>query len=145
MVKLKAAQWLMEAYKKICIRDHKQPHYAIIRFSIDLLNCGCTQGQRCRNFRWIIVLLEGEHKRLRNIEIHWRVGWYFVKINPEYKEYVSIESCSKVLHVQLLKAFYGYVVSALLWYEMFSGSLKEMGLKINPYDSCISNKIINGI
>ena len=35
------------------------------------------------------------------------------------------------------------MVSALLWYELFSGHLKEMGFKINPYDSCIANRIIN--
>jgi len=49
----------------------------------------------------------------------------------------------QVLYVQLLKALYGCVVSALLWYELFSGYLKEMGFEINPYDSCIANKIID--
>ena len=36
------------------------------------------------------------------------------------------------------------MVSTLLWYELFSGHLKEMGFEINPYDSCIANKLING-
>jgi hypothetical protein len=65
------------------------------------------------------------------------------KMNPKYEEYVSFESGKKVLYVQLLKALYGCVVSALLWYELFSGYLKEMGFEINPYDSCIANKFIN--
>jgi len=66
------------------------------------------------------------------------------KMNPKYEEYVTTESGKKVLYVQLLKALYGCVVSALLWYELFSGHLKEMGFEINPYDSCIANKLING-
>jgi hypothetical protein len=65
------------------------------------------------------------------------------KMNPKYEAFVITESRRKVLYVQLLKALYGCVVSALLWYELFSGHLKEMGFKINPYDSCIANKIID--
>jgi len=65
------------------------------------------------------------------------------RMNQKYEEYVSFESGKKVLYVQLLKALYGCVVSALLWYELFSGYLKELGFKINPYDSCVANKLIN--
>jgi len=36
------------------------------------------------------------------------------KMNPKYEEYVITESGRKVLYVQLLKALYGCVVSALL-------------------------------
>ena len=66
------------------------------------------------------------------------------RMNSKYKECVTVESGKKTLYVQLLKALYGCVVSALLWYELFSGHLKEMGFEINPYDSCIANKQING-
>ena len=34
--------------------------------------------------------------------------------------------------------------SALLWYELFHGTLKEMGFTLNPYDSCIANCEIEG-
>jgi len=47
------------------------------------------------------------------------------KMNPKYEEYVIMESGRKVLYVQLLKALYGCVASALLWYELFSGNLKD--------------------
>jgi hypothetical protein len=36
------------------------------------------------------------------------------------------------------------VISALLWYELFSSALKGMGSEINPYDICVANKIIDG-
>jgi hypothetical protein len=32
----------------------------------------------------------------------------------------------------------------LLWYEFFSGTLKEMGFVLNPYDPCVANKMIEG-
>jgi hypothetical protein len=46
--------------------------------------------------------------------------------------------------VRLVKAIYGCVKSALLWYELFHGTLKEMGFVINPYDSCMANCTIEG-
>ena len=50
--------------------------------------------------------------------------------NPKDEEYVNIESGRKLLYVQLSKPLYRCVVSALLWYEMFSGYLREMGFTL---------------
>jgi Reverse transcriptase (RNA-dependent DNA polymerase) len=44
----------------------------------------------------------------------------------------------------LKKALYGCVKSALLWYELFANTLKDMGFELNPYDACVANKIIEG-
>jgi Reverse transcriptase (RNA-dependent DNA polymerase) len=46
--------------------------------------------------------------------------------------------------VRLDKAIYGCVKSALLWYDLFSSHLKEMGFVLNPYDPCIANCTIEG-
>jgi hypothetical protein len=32
--------------------------------------------------------------------------------------------------------------SALLWYELFVNTLKDMGFKLNLYDACVANKFI---
>jgi uncharacterized protein YeaC (DUF1315 family) len=65
-------------------------------------------------------------------------------ISKTYEEFVTHEKGKKVLYLQLLKALYGCVKSALLWYELFAGTLKEMGFVLNPYDPCVANKTING-
>jgi hypothetical protein len=65
-------------------------------------------------------------------------------VNDEYKLYVCYENGKKVLYLKLLKALYGCVKSALLWYELFSGTLQGMGFELNPYDTCVANKLING-
>jgi hypothetical protein len=66
-------------------------------------------------------------------------------VNTKYKPFVITENGKKVLYLQLLKALYGCVLrSALLWYELFSGTLKEMGFELNPYNPCDANKIIKG-
>ena len=65
-------------------------------------------------------------------------------VDEGYKQYVSIENGKKVLYLQLLKALYGFLRSALLWYELYSSKLQGMGFVLNPYDTCVANKIING-
>jgi hypothetical protein len=66
------------------------------------------------------------------------------KTNPEYLQYVTEENGKKVLYLQLLKALYGCIKSAMLWYELFAGTLKGMGFVLNPYDLCVANKMIDG-
>ena len=70
---------------------------------------------------------------------------FLVQANPErYKDFVTTENGKKVLYVQLLKALYGCIQSALLWWELFSDTLINLGFELNPYDSCVANKIVNG-
>jgi hypothetical protein len=67
------------------------------------------------------------------------------ELNPEWKKHLRYDKRKRaILYVVLKKALYGCVKSALLWYELYSGTLKELGFKINPYDQCVANKIING-
>ena len=64
--------------------------------------------------------------------------------NAKYLPYVKIINGRKVLYLKVLRAIYGCIKSALLWYELFSGTLKKMGFVINDYDRCVANKDING-
>jgi hypothetical protein len=66
------------------------------------------------------------------------------KVNPEYIPYVRSENGKKVLYLKILKAIYGMIESALLWYELCSTTLEKMGFEINPHDKCVANKIIEG-
>ena len=60
---------------------------------------------------------------------------------PEvYAPYVVLEkNGTKVLHVQALRALYGMLISALLWYKMFKSDLESIGFEFNPYDRCVAN------
>ena len=68
----------------------------------------------------------------------------FCEIDSSLEEFVTIENGKKVLYVQLDKALYGCVQSALLWYELYSETLESMGFVLNPYDFCVANATING-
>jgi hypothetical protein len=45
--------------------------------------------------------------------------------------------------LRLQKALYGCVNSALLWYELFTGTLQGMGSELTPYDMCVANKTVD--
>jgi hypothetical protein len=68
----------------------------------------------------------------------------FCEIDPTLAQYVTIEKGKKILYVKLDKALYGCVQSALLWYELYSNTLKDMGFELNPYDLCVANANIDG-
>ena len=66
------------------------------------------------------------------------------EMNRKYKKYVIMENGVPTLYVRLLKAIYGCVKSALLWYELFISTLQKMGFVLNSYDQCVANCDIDG-
>ena len=68
----------------------------------------------------------------------------FCELDPSLKDFVTTEKGQKVLYVQLDKALYGCVQSALLWYDLYANTLKGMGFVLNPYDMCVANATIKG-
>ncbi|KAG7373146.1 reverse transcriptase RNA-dependent DNA polymerase [Nitzschia inconspicua] len=66
------------------------------------------------------------------------------EIDPRYHKYVVYEKGQKVLYVHLIKALYGMLVSAMLFYKKLKQDLIDYGFEINPYDPCVANKIVNG-
>ena len=69
-----------------------------------------------------------------------------VQVDPKlYRKYVTTNAKGKtVLYVQLEKAVYGMMKSALLFYRKLVADLVSLGYDINPYDPCVANKNING-
>ena len=65
-------------------------------------------------------------------------------VNPELKKEVIHDGKNKVLYLKIVKALYGCVESALLWYQLFSSELTKIGFTINDYDKCVANKMIDG-
>jgi hypothetical protein len=61
-----------------------------------------------------------------------------------YSPCVTLERGEKVMYVELLKALYGTLRAARLFWEKLTRKLKEWGFKMNPYDACVANKMIDG-
>ena len=68
-----------------------------------------------------------------------------VEMAPDiYAKHVVYENGRKVLYVQVLKALYGMLIAALLWYKQFRKDLESVGFKFNPYDPCVANRKVFG-
>jgi hypothetical protein len=68
-----------------------------------------------------------------------------VDINPKlYGPAVVLENQKKVLYVEVLKAIYGMLKAALLWYKTFRKDLEDIGFNFNPYDPCVANRKVQG-
>ena len=69
-----------------------------------------------------------------------------VQVDPKlYQKYIAMNKKGEaMLYVRLSKAFYGFLQSALLFYQKLRSELEDYGFEVNPYDPCVANKIING-
>eukprot|EP00957_Ditylum_brightwellii_P209238 15360916-Ditylum_brightwellii.AAC.1 len=62
-----------------------------------------------------------------------------------YHKYIAVDGKGKpVLYLWLQKALYGCIRSDLLFYKRLTESLQKYGFKINRFDSCVTNKMVNG-
>ena len=64
--------------------------------------------------------------------------------NPTYEKFVTTNNSRRTLFLQLKKALYGCVKSALLWYCLFRDTMEDLGFTLNPYDPCVANANIKG-
>ena len=62
-----------------------------------------------------------------------------LEVKPKHNKNVCVENGVKVIYLRLLKALHGCMESALLWYDLYSNTLKSQGFLINPYDRFIEN------
>ena len=57
---------------------------------------------------------------------------------------VVIKRGQTVLYLELLKALYGMLKSALLFYRKLRRDFEQCGFTVNPYDPCVANKTVDG-
>ena len=70
----------------------------------------------------------------------------FLEIDPDfYSPFVVHDNKgNKILYVVMDKALYGMIQSSLLYYNKFVSDIKTIGFKLNPYDPCVANRMVNG-
>ena len=80
-----------------------------------------------------------------NMTIKGKLAEVIVKTTPEvYQNYIAIEKGEMVLYVQILKAIYGCLCSALLLYRKLMDDLESIGLELNPCNTCVVKNMIDG-
>jgi hypothetical protein len=64
-----------------------------------------------------------------------------VELAPDlYGPYLVLDDGKRVLYLQVLRALYGMLVAALLWYQQFREDLEGVGFKFNVYDPFVANR-----
>jgi hypothetical protein len=69
------------------------------------------------------------------------------ELSPEvYSKFVVYEGPkkTKVLYVVMIMALYGMLQSSLLYYKKFRKDIESIGFRVNPYDPCVANRMVNG-
>ena len=68
-----------------------------------------------------------------------------IQTAPElYENYAVKEKGTVVIYVELLKALYGLLLAAVLFYKKLLKDLQAKGFVLNKYDPCVVNKVIHG-
>ena len=81
--------------------------------------------------------------------VHMRIDGDAAKLllqvdQKRYEPFLTEEKGKPVLYVQLIKALYGTLQAAYLFWLDLSAELEKMGFVRNDYDLCVANKTING-
>ena len=93
---------------------------------------------------FIQTYLEDEDERIILV-LRGQAADILVSIDPEYYQpYIHIERGETVLYLECTNVIYGTIKAALLFYKDFKKNIEYKGFKINPYDRCVANKIVNG-
>ena len=81
-----------------------------------------------------------------HMKLEGKIAELLMKIDPDlYQPYVLTENGKTVLYVELKKDLYGTPKAALLfWKRLSSQLLIKWDFKLNPYDTCVANKMIKG-
>ena len=109
---------LLESVLLTCVIDAKENREVAV---VDIPNA-FVQTDMDREQR-IIMKMRGKLAEL------------LVKVAPEiYRNYVVLERGQTVLYVELQKALYGMLKSALLFYRKLRKDLESIGFVVNPYD-----------
>ena len=72
------------------------------------------------------------------------------QIEPSYHKYIIYRKIKgtkykkKYIYARMIKAVYGTLLAAIIFYEKLSKHLREYSFVYNDYDMCTFNKMVNG-
>ena len=91
------------------------------------------------------AFMQGVQDETVHMHLEGTLAELLTKCDPKlYRQYVVTENNKPVLYVELVKALYGTLRAALIFWRKLTSKLVEWGFTINLYDWCVANKQING-
>jgi hypothetical protein len=91
------------------------------------------------------AFMQADIDEVVHVKFEGEIAKMLVQMDPKlYRKFVKDGRGKAVLYVELLKALYGTLRAALLFWKLLSSKLVLWGFKISPYDWCVANKTIDG-
>ena len=91
------------------------------------------------------AFMQGEQDETVHMKLEGTLAELLAKCDPtKYQPYLMIEKGKPVLYVELVKALYGTIRAALIFWRKFTKQLINWGFTVNPYDWCVANKQVQG-
>ena len=91
------------------------------------------------------AFMQGEQDETIHMKLEGTLAEFLAKCDPtKYQPYLVIENGKPVLYIELVKALYGTIHAALIFWHKFTKQLTEWGFTVNPYDWCVANILVCG-
>ena len=91
------------------------------------------------------AFMQGKQDETIHMKLEGTLAELLAKCDPtKYQPYLVIEKGKPVLYVELVKALYGTIHAALIFWRKFTKQLTEWGFTVSPYDWCVANKLVHG-
>ena len=91
------------------------------------------------------VFMQGEQDETVHMKLEGTSAKLLTKCDPtKYQPYLTTEHGKPVLYVELVKALYGTIRAALIFWRKFTKQITNWGFTVNPYDWCVANKMVQG-
>ena len=111
-------------FTSLNIYAYKGRYVVIFDVPWEYLNSDMTED------KFILLNIEGEFVHI------------MCEVNPKQKKNVRVKNRVNLLYLQLIKYLYVCMESTLLWYNLYSKTLKIHGFMVNPYYRCMENSTI---
>ena len=91
------------------------------------------------------AFMQGDQDETVHMKLEGTLAELLAKCDPtKYQPYLTTEYGKPVLYVELVKALYGTIRAALIFWRKFTKQITEWGFTVNPYDWCVANKMVSG-
>jgi hypothetical protein len=139
-----------------CANDKKQRLYktkeetSTPTVAIELLFITCTIDVKERQHVVTTdipgAFMQTDVDEVIHVRLEGPLATLLAKVDPKlYNRYlVQSKSGKPVMYVKLRKALYGTLQAAMLFWKGLTGNIVKWGYKINPYEWCVANKIVDG-
>ena len=91
------------------------------------------------------AFMQGDQDETVHMKLEGTLADLLARCDPtKYQPYLVTENGKTVLYVELVKALYGTIRAALIFWRKFTKQITKWGFTVNPYDSCVANKMVQG-